>query len=322
MVLELDGGIRYQGTHRASWGGTVAELVEDSSTKALQTPRACGMINVVFGHLSRAFWELTGRLPWQGPFRAQPIADQIGTKAGGGIPYVDFPVSLKALTNRTHDTRAKPMISTTPKLLHRHLDHETQHILRVDPITGTVNVRRKMVKPKDAHADYEAWTAKRRSDRSLSQDSRMVAMAMSSESPKEPRAGCATHAKEPSKAKRGRPKITLANPVAPFMHLLATSEPLPWVDDIIHGSTITSAGVSNGKINVKVRAVIGALFLTTITADACVTNGVSPRTAQRIAKAARHAAHGIASFIERRPQLKARLNAEMAAEALSRASQT
>ena len=76
------------------------------------------------------------------------------------------------------------------------------------------------------------------------------------------------------------------------MHLLAIPDPLPWVNDIITGSIITSAGVTNGKINVKARAVIGALFLSEITADACKTNEYSLRTAQRIAKAARHAAHG------------------------------
>ena len=101
------------------------------------------------------------------------------------------------------------------------------------------------------------------------------------------------------------------------MYLLAVPNPLPWVDDIITGSIITSAGVSNGKINVKLRAVIGALFLSEITAEACKTDEITLRTAQRIAKAARHAAHGIASYVERHPAIKA----EIDVEALFRASQ-
>ncbi|MFZ5938894.1 hypothetical protein ACOKS3_29270, partial [Pseudomonas sp. HS6-2] len=118
---------------------------------------------------------------------------------------------------------------------------------------------------------------------------------------------------------RGRPKTSFVNPVAAYMHLLAIPDPLPWVDDIVTGSIITSAGVANGKINVKARAVIGALFLSEITADACKTNEYSLRTAQRIAKAARHAAHGIASYVERHPDIKAEIVAEVGAEALFRA---
>mgnify|MGYP001547665259 FL=1 len=102
------------------------------------------------------------------------------------------------------------------------------------------------------------------------------------------------------------------------MYLLAVPDLLPWVDHIITGSIITSAGVTNGKINVKARAVIGALFATEITAEACKTGEISLRTAQRIAKAARHAAHGIASYVERHPSIKAELDSE----ALFRALQT
>ncbi len=106
------------------------------------------------------------------------------------------------------------------------------------------------------------------------------------------------------------------------MPFLTVPDPLPWVDDIIHGSILTSAGRSNGKINVKARAVIGALFLSEISAEACQTSEYTLRTAQRIAKAARHAAHGIASYVDRHPKLKAELEAELAVEALFRASQT
>ncbi|RMR28861.1 Phage integrase protein [Pseudomonas syringae pv. coriandricola] len=53
-----------------------------------------------------------------------------------------------------------------------------------------------------------------------------------------------------------------------------------------------------------------------ITAEACKTDEMTLRTAQRIAKAARHAAHGIASYVERHPRIKA----EIDVEALFRAS--
>lgn len=104
---------------------------------------------------------------------------------------------------------------------------------------------------------------------------------------------------------RGRPKTIVKNPavtsmpflVGPSVEQLAcvdadqdevdedSVEAHSWVDDIIHGSICSSAGTSNGKINVKARAVIRALFLSEISAEACQTCEYSLRTAQRIAKA-------------------------------------
>ncbi|MCO7057041.1 hypothetical protein [Pseudomonas juntendi] len=203
---------------------------------------------------------------------------------------------------------------TQPEPLHRHVDHETGTILHIDPITGEVISRKDMVRPANLEAQYQAWAAERRADELLSEDHQKAAKGLADEAqgvaPKTP-------SDEPKRG-RGRPKATFANPVAAYMHLLAIPDPLPWVDDIITGSIITSAGVTNGKINVKARAVIGALFLSEITADACKTNEYSLRTAQRIAKAARHAAHGIASYVERHPDIKAEIVAEVGAEALFR----
>jgi len=125
-----------------------------------------------------------------------------------------------------------------------------------------------------------------------------------------------TQAEDTAKPSRGRPRINYVNPVADYMHLLASPEPLPWVEDIVRGSIATSAGTTNGKVNVKVRAVLAALFLTGITADACQTGEYTLRTAQRVAKAARHAAHGIVSYIERHPEIKGALAAELGTEAL------
>lgn len=196
-----------------------------------------------------------------------------------------------------------------PGPLHRHVDYETGHILHADPTTGEVIIQREMVRPKNPEAQYQAWAAERRADNCLSNDHDNAALEKV-----DPVVGDA----EPAQPVRGRPKTSFANPVAAYMYLLAVPDLLPWVDHIITGSIITSARVTNGKINVKARAVIGALFATEITAEACKTSEISLRTAQRIAKAARHAAHGIASYVERHPSIKAELDSE----ALFRAFQT
>lgn len=203
---------------------------------------------------------------------------------------------------------------TQPGPLHRHVDHETGTILHIDPISGEVITHRDMVRPATLEAQYQAWAAERRADESLSEDHQKAAKGLSSETQGQPQE---TPSDKPKRG-RGRPKTSFVNPVAAYMHLLAIPDPLPWVDDIVTGSIITSAGVANGKINVKARAVIGALFLSEITADACKTNEYSLRTAQRIAKAARHAAHGIASYVERHPDIKTEIVTEVSAEALFR----
>ncbi|NWD56507.1 hypothetical protein HX878_17315, partial [Pseudomonas veronii] len=156
---------------------------------------------------------------------------------------------------------------TQPGPLHRHVDHDTGHILHIDPITGEAVTRKVMVRVKNPEAQHQAWAAQRRADEDLYEDHQRAARAKPSDSPIEaPKRG------------RGRPKTSYVNPVAAYMHLLAIPDPLPWIDDIVTGSIITSAGVTNGKINVKARAVIGALFLSEITADACKTIEISLRT--------------------------------------------
>lgn len=209
------------------------------------------------------------------------------------------------------------MTSIPANLPHRHTDHETGHILHVDPITGNIIARKKMVRPKDRRAEYEAWVMERRADKVLSKDQETAADAIAKSKVQGETDGNPVDTKP--KRGRGRPEFAYANPAAPYMHLLGIPNPLPWVDDIIRGAIITSVGVSNGKINVEARAVIGALFLSEITAKACKTSEITLRTAQRIAKATRHAAHGIASYVDRHTDLKARLDGEITAEALPRA---
>lgn len=228
------------------------------------------------------------------------------------------------------------MTSIPSNLPHRHVDHETGHILHADPITGEIIARKNMIRRKNPEAQYQVWAAQRRADKNLTTDYATAQASIAKAAP-------VVEAVEPTiKQGRGRPKTIFTNPAAAFMPFLVgpAVEPLAcaydnqdeaddshinaqaWVDDIIHGSILTSAGSSNGKINVKARAVIGALFLSEISAEACQTSEYTLRTAQRIAKAARHAAHGIASYVERHPKLKAELEATIEAEALLWASQT
>ncbi|MBU3054955.1 hypothetical protein [Pseudomonas indica] len=208
------------------------------------------------------------------------------------------------------------MTSIPANLSHRHVDHESGHILYVDPATGDILVRKELTYRKDPRTEYETWAAKRRACKHLGADhaaahsgalSNRLQGQLNSEPIKQDR--CAH-----SSSSRGRPKAVFKNPVAAFMPLLAIPELLPWANDIVRGSICTSAGASNGKINVKARAVIAALFLSEISAEACQTSEYSLRTAQRIAKAARHAAHGIASYVERRPKLRGELEAELEPE--------
>lgn len=227
------------------------------------------------------------------------------------------------------------MTSIPANLPHRHVDHETGHILHVDPITGDIIARKEMTRRKGSEAQYQTWAAHRRADANLTKDHATAQASLSKIAP-------AVEAVTPTtKRNRGRPKTIIKNPAAayiPFLigpaveqlacmgdnqdeedndHIAAQA----WVDDIIHGSILTSAKTSNGKINVKARAVIRALFLWEISAEACQTCEYTLRTAQRIAKAARHAAHGIALYVERHHKLKEALEAKFEAEALSWASQ-
>jgi hypothetical protein len=205
--------------------------------------------------------------------------------------------------------------SITANLRHRHVDHLTGHILYIDTASGVAIYRKPMIRRKDTEAEYQAWAAKRRAE-DLSTDYATAQASMLKVGAYPVQTVCG----EP--AKLGRPATKSANPVAALMPFLVIPSPLPWVADIIHGSICTSAGSSNGRLNVKTRSVIGALFLSEISAGACQTSEHTLRTAQRIAKAARHAAHGIASYIERHPEIKEALGAELGADALSRAFQT
>ena len=204
------------------------------------------------------------------------------------------------------------MTSFPANLPHRHVDQETGHILHVDPVTGAIVARKEIVRRKDPRAEFEAWAAQRRSE-DLSADYAALQVAVKKSEPVVP-------VVEDKPIRRGRPKTVFTNPAAAFMPFLATPHLPNWAHDIITGSIYTSAGTNttSGKVNVKSRSVVAALFLSEISAESCRTSEYTLRTAQRIAKAARHAAHGIASYVERHPAIKAEIVAEVGAEALFR----
>ncbi|KTT20744.1 hypothetical protein SB14R_22715 [Pseudomonas oryzihabitans] len=205
------------------------------------------------------------------------------------------------------------MTSISANLPHRHVDHETGHILHLDPLTGEIIIRKEMIYYKDERARYEAWAAERRAeDLTAEYDTVQANLANIQFHPQ---------SAVPQVLPRGRPKTVFQNPVAMLMPFFTVPDLATWVDDIVRGSISTSAGTTNGKTNVRTRAVTNALFLSEITAEACKTGEVSLRTAQRIAKAARHAAYGIATYVERHSGLWAELVAEIGETALFRTFQ-
>lgn len=205
------------------------------------------------------------------------------------------------------------MTSIPTNLPHRHVDHEAGHILHFDPVTGEIIARKEMTYYKDERVRYEAWAAERRAEDLTAEYSRAQANLANTQSHPLPAA--------PKVLPRGRAQTVFQNPVAMLMPFFAVPDLAPWVDDIVRGSISTSAGTTNGKTNVRTRAVINALFLSEITAEACKTGEVSLRTAQRVAKAARHAAYGIATYVECHSELWAELAAETGETALFRAFQ-
>lgn len=105
----------------------------------------------------------------------------------------------------------------------------------------------------------------------------------------------------------GAKPVTTTNPIAYIATELLVkgrNEPYPiWLDDIIFGSCLTAAGQSKNVCNVALNEVVGALYLYELGAGVLVAQGTPLRKAQRIIKAARHAAHGIESYLHRHPDL-------------------
>lgn len=117
----------------------------------------------------------------------------------------------------------------------------------------------------------------------------------------------------PTTSKRGRPKANTHNPIAAYMPLLHMNG-CSWVDDIVFGSVLTSVGSSGGKANCSIATVYACLYLEHFSTDTVKGPGDSKSKAERVVKAARHAAHGIHSYLLRHPKLFASLQAEAGIE--------
>jgi hypothetical protein len=105
----------------------------------------------------------------------------------------------------------------------------------------------------------------------------------------------------------GRKPASTVNPVAHLAVELLTDapgeQPPLWLDNIIFGSCITAAGQSQNVCSVAMNEVVGALYLRELKVETLVAQGTPLRKAQRIIKAARHAAHGIHHYLASRPRL-------------------
>ncbi|WP_285425280.1 hypothetical protein [Pseudomonas sp. efr-133-TYG-103a] len=168
----------------------------------------------------------------------------------------------------------------------------------------------------DGYLDYERWANKRRNDPTLFFDACKAAQWTPPEREAEPEAvprEAATKKHATASPQRGRPKKNTTNPVAHHMSLLSFERP-HWLDGIIYGATATAAGVSAGKLNVRLGSVIAAMHLKNISTAAVKNPMISERTAQTIAKASRHAIHGVVCYLDRHPATKSKLDLELSYE--------
>jgi hypothetical protein len=162
----------------------------------------------------------------------------------------------------------------------------------------------------DDNYSFASWAAERRKDPLLPQDAALVQSRLKAAptklDPLPPQVASKT-------TKRGRPPKRYANPVSRVLPLLEPADEA-WLFDVIYGSIATAAGSKEGRLQVRPSWVRLALYLDDITAAGAGQDGMSLRSAQEVAKAARHAAQGVHSYIERHPQVETRLMAIQAIE--------
>lgn len=158
-------------------------------------------------------------------------------------------------------------------------------------------------------ARFASWAAERRKCPNLIAQAEMVA-ARWEELQRREQHPCS---RETPTTRRGRPASQYENRVTWVMELTWIDDP-NWLDDLLRGSIASSVGAHNGKLNVRISDVRAALRLKMISAAKVKRPDMSERTARSIAQAARHAASGIACYLDRRPEIKERLLAELALE--------
>lgn len=164
-----------------------------------------------------------------------------------------------------------------------------------------------------AAAHFHAWAAQRRSDPKLPADAAKAAAGLRQvrADVRESLRAANSTTEKPDGPRRGRPSLATKNPAALIIPVLSINRP-QWLDDIIYGSTATAVGSNNGQLRVRSGDVLIALYRDIISVEKVRQPGMSARTAQEIAKAARHAAHGVESYLDRHSALKVRLIAETA----------
>lgn len=125
-----------------------------------------------------------------------------------------------------------------------------------------------------------------------------------------------TESIQPAPTKRGRKPGSTSNPIAHITAQLSFPGTRPqWFDDIVFGSCLNSAGQSGNVCNVCMDEVVGALHLRTFEVQPLLDAGMARRKAQRVIAAARHAAHGLFTYLIRRPELLERCEEEARIEA-------
>ena len=161
----------------------------------------------------------------------------------------------------------------------------------------------------NARDSFQRWADRRRSDPNLAEDAAIAFRCCESQIANRQVLHSKPQRELPAGSRRGRPELNTTNPVASLMLLLSFDRP-QWVDDIVYGAVATAAGTSKGKLNVKPGHVLAALHLNDVSAGAVKVADMSLRTAQTVAKAVRHAAHGIDFYLDRHPAIRVRLMSE------------
>ena len=152
------------------------------------------------------------------------------------------------------------------------------------------------------NTQYELWAKKRRACPHLSADAaKAEARWLEMQN-----AHLSNLTDQPAQARRGRPALRMENPIVELMPTLSLDRP-GWLDDVLRGSIASSVGAHKGQLNVRTSDVVAALHLRIITVRAIKRPDMGDRTAQSIAKAARHAARGIDHYLHRHPHIKAGL---------------
>ncbi|SDY34412.1 helix-turn-helix domain-containing protein [Pseudomonas sp. FJ2-5-13] len=116
--------------------------------------------------------------------------------------------------------------------------------------------------------------------------------------------------------RKGRNSSIVQNPLYAIMRAVKIEEVCtPWLDDYIHGAINVGPGVINGKYSVSpadVAILLRQPEISVESASGCLLNHdhepMSIRQIQRVVEAARISLRGVALYLERHPEILARLD--------------